>query len=67
MHRPALKAKTFLNKENECGHVFGIFSEVFPSAMMVFALSVLITVAAFPARDLTRVSEKQFDRLLVMS
>ena len=26
MYRPARGVKTFLNKGNECGHVFGIFS-----------------------------------------
>ncbi len=49
MYRPALVVKTFLNKRNECGHVFDIFSGGFPSAMMEFAFSGLITPAAFSA------------------
>ena len=32
MYRPALVVKTFLNKWNECGHVFGIFSGLLPGA-----------------------------------
>ena len=37
MYRPALGVKTFLNKRNECGHVFGIFSYVAqPSGLFLY-------------------------------
>lgn len=66
MYRPARQDNSE-QKERMRSCIRHRFRDHFPSAMMEFALSVLITPATFSACVCIRVSESRFDRLPVMS